>query len=200
MSPTDIVIDILKKQGEWMESSLLLGEVMKERNVSDRQAYRDIKGVCDDGKVRKVELPDDTVYGLSNWPFPTVSLPRQKKETLTFQDAIKYRWFKNLEQITSENIEGNSEKAYSRLFHLKAMLPQDLKKRLNPYFEQAEKELDKYHMKPILPHLTKRMNPYFKELGKYQAVDYPTLVAKHDAMFELVQYLVDKVSTVLHES
>lgn len=177
MSPTDIVVDILKKHSEWMESSLLLEEVMKKRGVSDRQAYRDIKGACEEGKVRKVELPDDTVYGLSNWPFPTITSKKQS-ETLTFIEAFKYRVFKNLGQIANENIEGDSLKAWQYVKHQIKMLPKQQKKILEPLVKEGD----------VI-------------LTKTKGVDFFTTgIARIRVAKVLVEEMIDEISTVLHES
>lgn len=177
LSSTDIVVDILKKHGEWMESSLFLEEVMKKRNVSDRQAYRDIKGACEADKVRKVELPDDTVYGLSNWPFPTITSKKQS-ETLTFKEAFKYRVFKNLGQISNENIEGNSLKAWQYVKHQTKMLPKQQKKTLTPLMKKGD-----------------------VVLAKTKGVDfYTTEIARRRVAKVLVEEMIDEISTVLHES
>lgn len=177
MSPTDIVVDILKKHAEWMESSLLLGEVMKERDVSDRQAYRDILAACEEGRVRKVELPDDRVYGLSNWPFPTITSKKQS-ETLTFQDAFLYRCFKKLDEIGKLSDEGNPGLALKRLNRFVNMLPTQPKEKLVPSVRQA-----------------------YVKLAKTKNVDFfTTQVAKLRCARGLVEDLIDEISTVLHES
>ena len=177
MSVTDMVADILKKQGEWMESSRLLIEVMEKRNVSDRQAYRDIEEVLEDGKIRKVKLGGDVLYGLPNWAFPDTSSKRQE-EALTLQDAFKYQCFKKLDAAGELSDEGNPRLALNRLSRLINTLPPQQREKLSPARDQA-----------------------FDILAKTRGVDwYTTQRAKLRRAYPLVEALIKEISTVLHES
>jgi len=123
LSVTDIVAGILEKHEKWVETSALVKMIAKERNVSERQAYRDLKKTWGAKKIRKNELPDGVVLnGLSDWPFPDVSSGEQK-ETLTLQDAFKYQCFKKLDAAGKLSDGGNPILALNRLSRLVNMLP-----------------------------------------------------------------------------
>jgi len=182
MSASDMVTEILKKHGEWAETPTLVRLIKKEREVSPRQAYRDIKKAWGEEKIRKVKLPDgDVLYGLKNWPFPSVSMEKQP-ETLTFKDAFKYRYFKNMAAIASEKIDGDPFRAYVYMRHLIKMLPESYKQKLMPLVAECERELAKVDD----AHL-------FLLMDNYQKMRWKQKRAR-----PLVELLIDKVSTLLH--
>jgi len=178
LSPTDMVVDILKEHGNWVESPHLLREVKKKREVSDRQVFRYLEKALEEGKIRKVKLSENEVlYGLTDWAFPEVS-SKKKEETLTLEDAFKYQCFKKLEEIGRISDEGNPILALNRLSRLVNMLPSQQKEKLSPRVRQS-----------------------YDLLGKVKGIDYYTrLRAKLDRAYVLVELLIERISTVLHES
>lgn len=174
---TDIVVEILKKHGEWIETSPLVKLVAKERNVSQRQAYRDIKKAWEDRKVRKIKLPDGYILnGLPNWPFSGTSVERQK-ESLRPHEAFVYRCFKNLEEISNEKNDGDPLRAYAYIHDLIKMLPQSYKQKLKPKLAKSD-----------------------KRLSQTRGVDlYWTRVNRRKVARVLVEDLIDEISTLLHE-
>lgn len=173
MSVADIVVDILKKHVDWMETSALVRDIRKERQVSERQAFRDIKKALDAGRIRKLKLDNDTLYGLPDWDFPDASSKRQE-EALTFQDAFKYRCFRRLQEISNLSIHKPSN-AFLLLENLIAMLSPSKREKLETKYQAAKRRI--------------------LELQKYGGV-----YLEKDKIRSVVRWLMGEISRVLHES
>jgi len=177
MSVVDMIVDILEKRGDWMESSRLVREVLKKRDVTDRQAYRYLEKALDAEKIRKIKLGSDVVYGLPDWDFPDASSKRQE-EALTFQDAFKYRCLKNLEKISNENVDGDRLRARRYLKHQVEMLPQRLREKLRPLIRKQD----------IILANTKGHDIF------------TTKIIKNRVAYRLNKELIGEISKLLHES
>ena len=167
----------MKIKGKWIEASEYALLIATKLNLTQRQAYNRIKKACGKNEIKRIPLPDRTVlYGLAEFGSPSGG--KHIPETLNFEQAFRFRCFKNLEKITNTNIEGNHSEAYRYLKHLKAMLPQPLKDKLNPYFKAADDEIKN----------TKTSGFYTTLLKRRRVTDFT------------VQFLIDKISTLLHET
>lgn len=170
------VAEILKIKGKWLEASEYASLIAGKLKLTERQAYNRIKKACGRNEIKRVMLPDRSVlYGLAEFGAP--SGEKQIPETLNFEQGFRFRCFRNLERISDLNVEKNNLQAYQYLKHLKAMLPQPVKDKLNPYFKEADKVINN----------TKGLD------------FYTTLLARQRVADNVVQSLIDKISTLLHE-
>ena len=135
------VTDMLKIHGAWIESKQLVSLIAQKMNVSERQAYRNIKDAFIKNEIKKVQLPDRSVlYGLAEFG-PTISeetLKTSAVKTLSFYNAVLYQSFKKFEEI--QKIAGNDpERALRDLMWLIATFPEELKENIKPLQDQVAK-------------------------------------------------------------
>lgn len=174
-----MVVDILKKHGDWVETSVLVRDIRKGRQVSERQAFRDIEKALETGKIRKLKLGADIVYGLVDWSFPDASSKR-KEEALTFLDAFKYRCFRDVDVIRKEQLH-DSARAMVLARSLIMKLPPSEKKELELPLELAWKRFwKKYNERRPKDSVEER---YWKPLAGAAEVDF----------------LIGEICRVLHE-
>ena len=135
------VTDMLKIHGTWIESKQLVSLIVQKMNVSERQAYRNIKDAFIKNEIKKVQLPDRSVlYGLAEFG-PIISEETLKTSavmTLSFYNAFLYQSFKKLEEI--QKIAANDlERALRDLMWLIATFPEELKENIKPLQDQIAK-------------------------------------------------------------
>lgn len=183
----NIVVDILERRSEWLDTKALLTEVIKERKVSERQAYRYILGALKRDIIRKVEFPDRLfLYGLPDWGFPITS--EKKKEALSFQDAFKYRGFKRLEEISDLWAKGHHGDgqllaiAYRKIKALVQTFPPERNEALKQKVKEADSAIT----------ILAKSDVFVTNLARERE-----LVRLTDI---LVEWLIGEVSKVLHES
>lgn len=175
------VADILKKHGKWMTVKELVSVVERRLNVSDRQAYREIKQAWKDGEIRKLVLPDRSVLcGLPEWPF----LPKSAKklgETLSFQDAFLYKCFNELDKIAKDIVSKEPNSAYVELKAFQAKQPRFIQDKLQPHFQEYLKKASSFDKVYNGPYLGKSWRK--------------GVSAKRQELLELLS----KISEILHE-
>lgn len=145
----------------------------KKREISDRQAFKYIEKAMEDGKLSKIKLGSDVLYGLPNWAFPDTSSKRQE-EALTFQDAFKYRCFKRLEYLSNLSLH-KPENTLLLLGNLIAMLPTPQREKLEPIYQAASKAVAKIQKEDAWGEMQYKIR-------------------------DIVRQLIGEVSKVLHES
>jgi len=177
------VVDILKKHGKWTETKKLAKIVAKEHNISVRQAYRKISRAWKNKEIRKLTLPDRNVLcGLPEWPF-SATTSKKPRGTLRFKDTFLLRCFKKLDEIGSSNLQ-DSVTAFLKLRSFIMTLPPSLKEKIKPDYARTEKSfLERKHLSfPINLDLMLLGRMEREEIGAPE-----------------VDYLIDKISTLLHE-
>lgn len=178
------VVDILRKHGKWAETQKLVNMVAEELNISDRQAYRKITQAWKNKEIRKIPLPDRSVLcGLPEWPISTKS-SKKKRGALSFQDAFLHRCFKKLDEICTSN-QKHSLQAFLQIRSFIMTLPPSLKEKVRPDLAKAEKSFLERN-KISLP--IKKDLSFMLMHGDEEEIGAPE-----------VDYLVDKISTLLHE-
>jgi hypothetical protein len=172
MSVSDIVVDILERHGDWVETSVILRDIQKELEISERHAFRYLQKAREERKIIRLKMGGDILYGLPSWALPGTSSKTQE-DVLTFEDAFKYRCFKRIEEISNDNAEKDSMVAWLKMRSLIMSLPPTLKEKIKPHFIKAEKSFLKRR---------RELEPSHILVGAPE-----------------VDYLIDKVSSLLHQ-
>jgi len=185
------VTDILKQHGKWIETSALVRKITKQLDISPRQAYRLINKAWREKEIVKISNPDRTVFcGLVEFgPLPFSSAPQS-----SFQEAFLLRCFKQLDQINEKDATGNSLQAFQELCSFIKTLPSALRDKISPDVEQAKQALSPYLDAFLLLEELKNSKAY-QDNPKLQVVQALVKRSSH----EYVEYLVGRVSSLLHE-